>query len=367
MTERAAPISMLGAAHRYQVGNASLVATRGRWYVYGLRLATELEYRYVGQTTRTLSKRFYMHNWEAHSRGSHLPVHKWMRKHAGEEILIEALGSVNEGDLGSLNELEIAAIATLRAEGNRLLNVTEGGEGTIGYRGTPEKNKRHSEKMTGPGNPRYGTKWTDELRQKIAAALPDQSGENSSRWGATNSPEHRQKISENHHDVSGENNPFHGKTHSEHTREKMRSAAANRSEEERAAISAKHSATLKARTPEQLADFGAKMSAARKSRPDLQVALTKAAAAAAASRTQEERDAITAKKRATAASKSPEERAASAERRANAWTPEQRAEQAERARLRAANRTPEQNAAIAAKRLATIAAKKNTERKAEND
>lgn len=193
------------------------------WLVYAIRKTDSLEQRYIGITTKKLSKRIYMHLWELRKEAPRLPVHKWI-KSISYDIQVDVLASVTAGDIDSLHKLEVEYIKTAKAKGYSLLNLTDGGEGTLGYSEPLEIRKKRSENMKGEKNPRFGTKWDDALRQKIMNALPDQSGENSPRYGVTLSDETKKKISENHADVSGKNNPFYGKKHSEETRAKMKAA-----------------------------------------------------------------------------------------------------------------------------------------------
>lgn len=94
-------------------------------------------------------------------------VHKWMVREleAGFEIRIEPLI-----ENAVLHETEMAVIAQYRSIGARLLNLTAGGEGTVGWRGNKgnkrpdlaEKNRLSKGK---PGHPS-----TPETNAKIAAA-----------------------------------------------------------------------------------------------------------------------------------------------------------------------------------------------------
>lgn len=230
------------------------------WTIYGLRLTGTTEIRYVGQT-KTLERRLYLHRWHATTatRPPGLPVHKWIAAKGADNIEHVILEQLNPAvGKEALDDAERRHIAELRNAGHRLLNLTDGGEGTHGYTGTPEKNQAHAERMRGEGNPRYGTTWTPELREKIAAAKPDQSGENNPRYGVKLSDETRAKISANHADIRGEKNPYYGRKHSEETRAKMK-----RTPEQRAAISERMRRQAAARTPEQVAAIAAKQRATK--------------------------------------------------------------------------------------------------------
>lgn len=228
------------------------------WVVYGLRLNDSDEYRYVGKTTKSLDKRMYLHFWESSKDSPRLPVHKWIKSVGSKNIAVDILAEVHSENDEELSTTEINEINKFRNANHRLLNLTDGGEGTRGYRGTEESRMIRSQKMSGKNNPRYGTKWTPELREKILSAIPDQSGPNSPRFGKKNSEEHRRKISENHHDVSGKNNPFYGKNHTEQTRNKMSEAWAKRSPEQIEKMIEKRKQTLANKTPEELEQMAQK-------------------------------------------------------------------------------------------------------------
>lgn len=96
---------------------------------------------YVGKTHGTLRKRLTSHIFDARRLG-HRPLAQWVRGllEGGREPHIEELDSVQAGD--DWVEAERFWIAQMRAFGFRLLNVSEGGEGTAGYSFTPEQRER---------------------------------------------------------------------------------------------------------------------------------------------------------------------------------------------------------------------------------
>ena len=248
--------------------------------IYGLRLSDSSEYRYIGQTTMP-GRRMYLHRWNAGNESPKLPVHKWMKKYL-EEVVMDTIETIETGNHPALNAAEVHHIAERLARGDRLLNMTDGGDAVRGYVATVESRAAHSERMTGAGNPRFGTTWSPELREKIMANMPDQSGEKSPRFGKTNSAEYRAKLSENHHDVNGTNNPFFGKSHSDETHEKMRAWHAQRRADLESGIVPRATRTpeMKAaaallyanRTPEQIASAFANRSAAQARRTPEQIA-----------------------------------------------------------------------------------------------
>lgn len=134
--------------------------------VYSLSSTRNGEIRYIGQTTQPLGKRLVQHRNYAKLRKV-TAVHKWMVSEieAGFDIRITAL--VEDA---VLHQTEIALIAQYRKNGARLLNHTDGGEGTVGWRGNKgnkrpdlaEKNRLAKGK---PGHP-----VSPEARAKIAAS-----------------------------------------------------------------------------------------------------------------------------------------------------------------------------------------------------
>ena len=139
--------------------------------VYGIRLRTEFEYRYVGITTKTASRRFHQHLRVA-ATGRKTPFYDWLRKFEPSEVTVDVLELV-EG-LPELGEAEIGWISYLKREGDRLLNLSEGGLGPTGVvwtdamreaariRSTGRKIVRES----GPGSPFYGKHHSLEQKEK---------------------------------------------------------------------------------------------------------------------------------------------------------------------------------------------------------
>lgn len=147
--------------------------------VYGLRCHCHplKGLRYVGVSSN-LKSRMSDHRGQAR-RGNSRPVYKWMRKHGVENIDPVEL-SVHSTSL-EMFEAEIETIARLRAEGQDLLNVTEGGEGTMGYRHSQDVYDRLAESRRRENLP-------EEVRLKLS--------ESSKRENL--SPETRKRMSDSH-------------------------------------------------------------------------------------------------------------------------------------------------------------------------
>lgn len=165
------------------------------------------EVRYIGKTERTWNLRFNDHVHAAR-RGETWPVCRWIRclldagLTPGIVLFEEAVNNLDE-----LNALEIAYIEEFRERnGSRMLNVTDGGEGTGGGVRSEETRRRMSDAKRGELNPMYG-----------------RSGEDSPTWGREHTAETKQLISTKAkaRDMSGERNPFYGRTHTKKTRKKL--------------------------------------------------------------------------------------------------------------------------------------------------
>ena len=113
---------------------------------------------YVGQTQRTLEERMKEHY--RNSRASY--IDRTIRKYGVENFhaeIIETCKTVEE-----LNEREMFWIAKLNCKFPNGYNLTDGGEGSNGYKATPELSARLSAMRKGRRN-------TPEQRAKISAKL----------------------------------------------------------------------------------------------------------------------------------------------------------------------------------------------------
>lgn len=157
--------------------------------------AKPTEYRYVGISQHdTAERRFVKHKYNAQE-GSKLPVYDWMRKYT--DISVKEL----EIDLSFevAKEKEIFYIAKFREEGHRLLNLTSGGDGVLGYVHSEETRRKKSESMkkTLGGRPAHnrGSKHSEESRKKMSEA---HTGRTSPNKGKKLSEEWKQNMSEAH-------------------------------------------------------------------------------------------------------------------------------------------------------------------------
>ena len=205
--------------------------------VYGIRLRRDVEYRYVGITTKTASRRFHQHLRVA-AEGRKTPFYDWVRKQNPEDLIADELDWI-EG-LQSLGEAEMEWISYLRREGDRLLNLSDGGLGPTGVVWTEEMRQAASIRGTGrkglsrPGaaNPFYGRNHSQEQRKKwetnrkgtnAGADNPNfgKFGADHPGFGHTMSEESRKALSAAR---KGAGNPNFGKSPSEETRAKLSAA-----------------------------------------------------------------------------------------------------------------------------------------------
>ncbi|MFI8566830.1 NUMOD3 domain-containing DNA-binding protein [Rhodococcus sp. NPDC078407] len=139
--------------------------------IYGVRLRSAFDYRYVGLTTKSAGVRLRQHLKVA-STGRKTPFYDWLRKQDRAEVIADELHWVET--LVELGRAEADWIAYLRRDSQPLLNLTDGGLGPT------------------------GVVWTTEMRE--AARIRSTGRPGISRFA--------------------EENPFHGRTHSAEQREK---------------------------------------------------------------------------------------------------------------------------------------------------
>lgn len=202
--------------------------------VYGIRLRREFEYRYVGITTKTASRRFHQHLRVA-AEGRKTPFYDWLRKHDPADVIADELDWI-EG-LPELGRAEIEWISYLRREGDRLLNLSEGGLGPTGVVWTAEMREaarvrstgRKIVRAAGPGAPFYGKNHTVEQREKWSVERKGtNSGAENANFGkfGADHPSFGHSVSEETRKLlseakKGPANPNFGKKASAETRAKM--------------------------------------------------------------------------------------------------------------------------------------------------
>lgn len=149
--------------------------------IYALKDPETLEIRYIGQTSRGM-RRPQEHEIFAKKIGAQSYKYKWIRalQARGFRYLVEILQVVESAEL--LNEAECAWIEKGRKLGWKLTNLTDGGEGTRGYR--EKKSPEHRMKISAANKGRIisvsarqkqsatlkGRKLTEEHKQALRSA-----------------------------------------------------------------------------------------------------------------------------------------------------------------------------------------------------
>lgn len=132
--------------------------------IYTLSHPETGEVRYVGKTTQGLKKRLNGHMKKAKEairigkNNRHLI--NWINSLPSEPVIEDIEGCSNDQEL---KEAEIFYISYFRFLGIRLVNATEGGEGTVGYKHTEETKKKIATASTGRLH-------TTEAKKKLSIA-----------------------------------------------------------------------------------------------------------------------------------------------------------------------------------------------------
>jgi group I intron endonuclease len=102
---------------------------------------------YFGITTQPLEKRFQNHLSRALNGKSNYYIHNAIRKYGAENFKIQQLFSSESFE--DCKKWEIATIAGAKKAGLRLWNLTDGGDGALGFKHTLEARKRMSDSRKG--------------------------------------------------------------------------------------------------------------------------------------------------------------------------------------------------------------------------
>jgi hypothetical protein len=107
--------------------------------IYGLRKIGDPEVRYVGRTAKDPRVRLQRHRWQAASPTCERYVSRWIRS---VDFQIEII--VLESDPSDPRQSEREWIVRLRERGDRLTNLTHGGEGAppTGFLLSPEQRRK---------------------------------------------------------------------------------------------------------------------------------------------------------------------------------------------------------------------------------
>lgn len=201
------------------------IVSSDSWVIYGLYDVNDPRIRYVGCTKNSLQKRFCKHVYDSKQLPLRRRVYKWI-KHIGiENVRVRVLEHCPE-DIDYLYYAERFWIFSFRELGYNLVNGDNGGRGGPGRPKTPEWLSFMSERMTGEGNPMFGTRrfGSDNPmygRTGVSAPAYGRVGALHPMHGKTHSDEARNKMSISQ---KGKNNGFYSKKHSPQSREKISKA-----------------------------------------------------------------------------------------------------------------------------------------------
>lgn len=177
---------------------------------------------YIGQTIRTIEKRFGEHQESSSCRVIYNAIQKY-----GWENFDKDWYECPDEELDNHEELMIEVLGTLVPNG---YNLREGGgngklseetkrkigEANTGKIRSEETKKKMSEANRGDKHPMFGKTPPEETKQKMRET----------QLGKKLSEEHKTKIGESH---KGEKNGFYGKTHTEETKRKLSEANVGKS------------------------------------------------------------------------------------------------------------------------------------------
>jgi hypothetical protein len=160
--------------------------------VYGLCSSQDPSViRYIGITKHDDPRDRLRGHYKLAKKEVNRPVYDWMRKHIDSGSEIYAVVFLSHITIDKAKQKEIELIAHYRATGNSLMNMTAGGEGTVGVRPSEETSRKRSESLKRfyAENPApKGRKLSLEHRNKIS--------EGNKGVKRPKSEEHRKKISD---------------------------------------------------------------------------------------------------------------------------------------------------------------------------
>jgi group I intron endonuclease len=155
---------------------------------------------YVGITSK-LSKRIYEHSYHMRQGATNYRsrLYSTTKKHGLNKFTFSLVTVCDNRE--DLNKAEVDLIAKYKAEGVPLYNLTNGGEGNVGWIPSAETRAKWSETRkgmhTGDNHPMYGKNHTDETKAKIRESIR---GENNPMYGRTGDKNHN-------YGKTGENSP----------------------------------------------------------------------------------------------------------------------------------------------------------------
>lgn len=173
---------------------------------------------YIGCTVRDVGKRWRGHLAAVKS-GNQSHLHRAIRKYGDNSFVIETIDSAaSKEEMYSKERDYIAAINTFR-DG---MNMTEGGDGSLGWKHSDETKALKSKQMKGNKH-LLGYRHSEETKKKIGEALKGNQHLRGYKYGAEycQAISDRTRGSKNPMYGNHDNKPFLGKKHTDESRRKM--------------------------------------------------------------------------------------------------------------------------------------------------
>lgn len=135
-------------------------------YIYTLEDPITNDIRYVGKTSRSIKIRYQEHLYDCKKGKAYSS--RWINKLSkkGLEPIVREIDSCNNNG----SELEKFYISKYKSIGCKLTNLTEGGEGLIGYKHSEECKKAQSSRMIGNKNC-VGRVLSQEHKDKVSSIM----------------------------------------------------------------------------------------------------------------------------------------------------------------------------------------------------
>lgn len=169
------------------------------WVIYVLKCPRTRQVRYVGFTSKALEARLGEHIRAAARRPHQDHKHQWIAS-LFSIGLIPDIEAIATGSGDGWAEAERHWIAAHRAQGARLVNGTDGGEGVIGW-GTPEQRSAAAKKRQDTLGPE---RRSASARKAIATRTPAQCSDAARKFQAAKTPAQRSAARRKGHLTMGQ-------------------------------------------------------------------------------------------------------------------------------------------------------------------
>jgi hypothetical protein len=189
--------------------------------VYGLHDPITGELRYIGQTITTVQQRLSVH-LSPNSLRRHSYLARWLLGLTKRGMSPTWSVRAEAQDQAELDRLEVEHIARARAEGARLVNISDGGGGRAGYVPSAEEREKIAAAQRGVPRPKHTEEWKARM-STLKAGVNTNTPEHMARLaemkrGVPRSEETKVKISEA---KKGQPSSFQGHEHTEEAKAKI--------------------------------------------------------------------------------------------------------------------------------------------------